>query len=489
MAINLTLRSEKTSPLTFAEMDSNLQKIQDEFNRVSSIPSISKLLTAEKVSNKEYFVTSYHDGWAAGVNLPQGGGVFVWDEFRPALQHNGITVIDPSKTFPTSWTNESQKQDWYFSQNAGVGCFVRKDTAEITSFISGCKSDQLSDDTKATQAGVNSASSNRLSYRVCRSGEGLGLTLISSKILINSPVRIHGDGFQYCGYVCVATSAFEIAAGVNNVSLENFFIGQAVRYSTTPNTYVAVKTLGTDASRNFWHNYDRLFIDGFYLPFDVNYLWSTTFTKIVTVFCFGGIYASGVSVNDTVSECFLGGCKAAGSVGIKLGDGTVATEGWLIDQSLIAEFAIGVNAFGCSNSHLTDCILDFFQQYGVFLQSSSTVPSLNWTVSDNYIATDNVAASTGILMTSNLPSFSDQNRGHEVHNNQILKYSGANLAYGIAQNGLAEGVNIITNNRVAATEFACKIFTGANTIVNNNYWKTGSYATDVVVTLGVNVGG
>jgi hypothetical protein len=133
-------------------------------------------------------------------------------------------------------------------------------------------------------------------------------------------------------------------------------------------------------------------------------------------------------------------------------------------------------------------IIDFFQQYGVFLESTASGGSTNWIISDNYMATDNGAASSGVRLKNDFSASVAQHRGNVVSNNQILPYSGASLSYGILQDGTAELRNIITGNRCNATVYDCYIATGSRTIVANNQWKNLGFYADVITNYSGNDG-
>lgn len=111
MAINLTLRSEKASPLTFAEMDSNLQKIQEGLNIVDGIKNL-KITSGVQTVN----------GFYSGSNT--GGGQFYYDPSIPNAEHNGGTVIATGAL--TAWdgtiSGVATLLNW---SGTGSGCFVR----------------------------------------------------------------------------------------------------------------------------------------------------------------------------------------------------------------------------------------------------------------------------------------------------------------------------------------------------------------------------
>jgi len=353
----------------------------------------------------------------------------------------------------------------------------------------GAVGDGTTNDTAAIQAAINAAIAQRKALYFPRTTLGtLGLYLITAPLTISAGIHIYGEGTNYSGLLCNNTSGFQIAAGVNFVTIENLAIIQTTRYSTTPNSYTAIETLGTTGSRNFWHIYRDLFIDGFEYAFELSYTWSTVINSVQSVFGFSGIYAPGISVNNYVSNCGFGGSSAANSVGIQIGDGTNATEGWMISDCLLAYFATGVYGNFANNCHVRGCIIDFFQQYGVLLLSTASGGSTNWIISDNYMATDNAAASSGVRLKNDFGASVAQHRGTIVSNNQILAYSGASLSYGILQDGTAELNNIITGNRSNATVYDCYLLAGSRTIVANNQWKGPGFYSDVLVNYSGNEG-
>ncbi|TMV43726.1 hypothetical protein FE783_34355 [Paenibacillus mesophilus] len=69
-------------------------------------------------------------GYRAGTS--HGGGTYVWDASRGKGVHNGGTVIDPNRPFPTDWTNDGQVANWFAADAAGQGCYTRIGDAAIT---------------------------------------------------------------------------------------------------------------------------------------------------------------------------------------------------------------------------------------------------------------------------------------------------------------------------------------------------------------------
>ena len=306
--------------------------------------------------------------------------------------------------------------------------------------------------------------------------------------MISGMTSLYGDGVNRSGIRCNNCSAFKVAAGVTNVTIEKMYISLETRYSTTPNNHKAIETLGTTASKNYWHIYRDLFIDGFEYAFRFASTWSTVINSVNTVFCLHGIYATDLSVNNFVSNCGLVGINLPNSWGIRIGEGILQSEGWMISDNLIANFATGVRAVFASNSHVRGNIIDFFSQYGVILESTATGGSINWTISENYMACSSDTGDSGVRLLNNFAASATQQRGTVVANNQILAYSDAKLSHGIRQDGTSETNNIITGNRVNATVFDCRIQAGTRTVVVNNQWKGPGFIANELVNYSGNEG-
>lgn len=89
-----------------------------------------------------------------------GSGVFYYDAVGLKSTHNGGTIIDPSRTFPTTWSNETQKATWFTAGTTGTGVWKRRgDANSIDGRCFGIKLDGLSvpitDNVKAFQAAVD----------------------------------------------------------------------------------------------------------------------------------------------------------------------------------------------------------------------------------------------------------------------------------------------------------------------------------------------
>lgn len=58
------------------------------------------------------------------------GGWFYWDAEASKTLHNGFTVFDPEKIYPSDWTVRSQRVTWYAPSSSGVGVWVRPEKAD-----------------------------------------------------------------------------------------------------------------------------------------------------------------------------------------------------------------------------------------------------------------------------------------------------------------------------------------------------------------------
>ena len=81
---------------------------------ISSLSSISNPLDGDVC-----FIKSYH------TNSDNAGGKFIYRANMSKSKHNGGTIIDPSKSFPSDWNDTTQVTDWFTADSSGNGCWER----------------------------------------------------------------------------------------------------------------------------------------------------------------------------------------------------------------------------------------------------------------------------------------------------------------------------------------------------------------------------
>ena len=132
---------------------------------VVSVESVAELLSMPAEARREdlcYQTKSYH----AGENT--GGLLFYWLSDLPKTEHNGGTIIDPTKVY----VNDTS---WYTGDNVGSGCFLSIDKPTAESF--GAKGDGVFDNTYAFRALVATGGYTVLSFnKIYRLLGGLDLT-------------------------------------------------------------------------------------------------------------------------------------------------------------------------------------------------------------------------------------------------------------------------------------------------------------------------
>jgi hypothetical protein len=137
----------------------NETTVQNALNkRVRFVQSISELIsvnTAQLNDGDTFSVTGYHSG------SNEGGGEFVWDSSRNKNTHNGGTIIDPTRTFPSDWANVAEQETWFSASGVGNGCWVRN-SAEGHVRHFGAVGNGVSDDTLPIQITVDNFGSVNL---------------------------------------------------------------------------------------------------------------------------------------------------------------------------------------------------------------------------------------------------------------------------------------------------------------------------------------
>ena len=421
-------------------------------------------------------------------------GVFAKVYLNPSASANYRVTLENSAGTVT-WTEDDISKNPLTQASVGETLFPRT-AAEIAAGVTptnyaydpyttpryGALGDATTDDAAAIQREIDSCQ---------QAGAVLDLWgttatgyKINTALEITSKIKILGHGHGKCGIIANGVNAFNLAAGLNQVQLEGFRINSATRHTVTPNTLKAINIQGTTASACNWHNYRDLFIDGFETPIQAAGLRASEFHNITTVFGKHGIISDQQTVNNRVISCLLTG-TGSGSYGVKAGDGSAASEGWIISNSIIYGFSRGVWGYGCNNSQVIDNIIDFFSEYGVLLQSGAAIAATNWIIKANYMAASGTA-STGVRCLSSFAS--SNNRGNTISENGILVYSGSTLSYGVLIDGTEEYYNRIVDNSLKATTYDCRITSGTSHLIDGNSFLGGGFSATTRNRFGANFG-
>jgi pectate lyase-like protein len=346
------------------------------------------------------------------------------------------------------------------------------DSVNVKDF--GATGNGSTDDTSAIQAAVTYAVANATGIFVPS-----GNYKLTSSISIAGPVSITGEGKGISTFLCVGTSAFVVSAAVSEVTISSLEIAQSVRYTTTPNSYVAINVQGTTGNNCNYHTYNDLLIDGFGTAFIAGAISSSTWRNCTVLYTHQGINATGQALNNYVSQCIfqeqnsITATSASGGFGIKVGDGSIDCEGFTITDTLIFGIQIGVWIDAAINVVVNNCVLDGIGQYGILSQSSAGAGTLNHIFTSNYIAIGSSSGIANIHLANAYAGTDAQNQGSIIRDNEILAYSFASVGYGILIDGAYEKRHLIAGNRVQNTTTAdCEISSGTDYRVSQNLWKS-----------------
>jgi hypothetical protein len=338
----------------------------------------------------------------------------------------------------------------------------------------GAVGDDVADDTAAIQAAVDAAENGELYFPA-------GDYRITSSIAIPGRMTIRGAGVRQTLITCDDCDGFVIPAGTGFITMTDITISQAVRFTTTPNTYVGISINGSPSSQCFSHTYRNVFVDGFQEAFYAGSVGSTVFDKCAAAYSQKGLTFTGQCLNNTVIACGFGeqdsgaNTPSVGSYGIKAGDNAGSIEGLMITNNLIFGVERGIWINGGIDILASNNILDMLKEFGFLMQSSASYPCINNVIDGNYIAFNFAGSDAGVYLANNLPAFDDQNRGTNVVNNEILAYSGgsATLNYGILIDGTGEDRNYLNGNRTqGCVIYDCRITQGARHRVAGNIWRS-----------------
>lgn len=118
-------------------------------------------------------------GYLQGSNV--GGGVFQWDSQLSKANHNGGTIIDPSKTFP-DFSAPAQVASWFTADGSGTGCFIKKSSPTLTVAEFGGQDSELLDQSAVLSKALSILGPNQKL-------DGLGYTMVASEDLATNPLQ------------------------------------------------------------------------------------------------------------------------------------------------------------------------------------------------------------------------------------------------------------------------------------------------------------
>jgi hypothetical protein len=301
----------------------------------------------------------------------------------------------------------------------------------------------------------------------------VGNLKVTTPVQITTGVTLSGSGGAYTSRIyAVGCNGVEVASGVTDFRMVGMEVAASVRHTTTPNTYVGIRVEGATASRPTNHLYRDVYIDGFKHGILADYIWSSNFENVRTGYGLIGLHAYGKSVNNFVQGCSFSVGALAGSKGIAIWgresstDSTeVATEGWVIADTLTNGAEIGIDLLSANHISIHDCFIDFNMQYGIRAQSGPTVFATNYTIHDNYIAITGASGASAIFLANALDS--TQRRHTRIHHNEILAYAGATAGYGINASG-TYAQSIIEGNTLRNFTTADIAASAAGSIIRGN---------------------
>lgn len=315
--------------------------------------------------------------------------------------------------------------------------YYQPTTIDVKEF--GAIGDGAKDDTVALQNAVNACVMNKKTLYLSRPTQSY---LCHKKIIINGQIYIYGDGMNLCGINFMNSDGFEIADGVSHVIFEKITINQLTRQTTSPNSYTAIKILGSDKKRPVTHIYRDVFIDGFNTAIKCFWLWDTQFDNVKILFGKIGFDIAGLSVNNNICDCSIQ-VEGNDSKAIFFSDAKNPSEGWRISNLLTFNADYGIHSIYTSNVYVTTPILDFCKKYGIYLESGDG-PSSNWQIIGGYIAMSGKDVVAGIGFNNSKDN--NQIRGNKVINVDVLGYPDSSPKSGVLFLGLYDVHNIINSS-------------------------------------------
>lgn len=335
----------------------------------------------------------------------------------------------------------------------------------------GAVGDGTADDTTEIQAAINAIPSGGVVLFPA------GTYKCTSPIVIPRAMRLVGGTFYSTRLIFIACDGISVNSGVSDFHMEHLELALAVRYTTTTNTLAGITVNGATNARPSNHSYRNIYVDGYRTAFRSAYLWSSVFDNVATGFGLIGLDIYGLSVNNHVANCRIAVAIIAGSRGIVMNgaeswsDATlVASEGWMIANSLIYGGEVNVHFRGTTHCQLVNCILDFSQRYGVWITDNGTNYSGNLLISGNYIAMTDASGIAAIRSANTISNTT--NTYNRVTNNYCLVYAGSTCTYGINQSG-GQGLVLASGNTIRGFSTSDILLQSAENIIIGNVCKSG----------------
>ena len=211
-----------TGDMTKAVYDADNDGIVDNTNLVrGKVPNISAntipdLLAVDTAKFQSVNLLGYH---SAGDG---GGGVFYWDANEDKANHNGGTIIDPTKTFPSDWSDTAQQDSWFNTTNTGSGCWKRVYDGKVYVDWFGAKGDGTTDDSKALQKAID------IGKNITQSS--LSIQYLVNKLIVKDKIDFVLDSLRIKG--TSSDNIIEQQGTLKNVTYKNLEIEGTADSST-----------------------------------------------------------------------------------------------------------------------------------------------------------------------------------------------------------------------------------------------------------------
>ena len=335
----------------------------------------------------------------------------------------------------------------------------------------GAYNDSTNGDTTADalQACITSLASVSYGAEIKLNGEYLSDTQLT---IAFSGLKISGTGDFYTRILFTGCSGILINQ-VHNITLQGFEIAAGVRHTVTPNAYLGLDIAGVTGTRPTNIIIRDVYIDGFLTAIESNWIGSSVFDNVSTNYGHTGLLALGISINNVVTNCSFVGDGVAGGIGISFNDTTNASEGWMIDNTLVYNNQYGIYGVGMSFVYIANCILDYNSGYGVYIGDTGSA-SLDWVITGNYISMSG-AATAGVGIDDGTAH--SQRAGHKITDNKFIVYSGETCTNGIITiDDEVKNTVISGNSFVGFATYDIRISdndTGSTIITNNQCISSG----------------